>query len=304
MNTVTKITFLDHKGEKFFGEGPARLLQGIEETGSVRAAAMAMDMAYSKALRIMKHAESVLGFPLTARSAGGKAGGGSRLTPEGKAWLEKYEAYRSACVAANLEMLRKFFPRVGCVIMASGMSTRFGRNKLMEEFNGAPMILQALHVTEGLQQRVVVTRHADVAELCRKRQVAVVLHELPHRNDTIRLGLEALHGCDGCIFLPGDQPLLRRETLAELIRSWELQQEKIIRPVCEGVPGSPVLFPQWAFPELMSLPEGKGGNWVIHRHPEQVAAFSVSDPCELMDADTPETLQQLREKLLQHTKKG
>ena len=45
MKAVTKITFLDDNNEKFFGEGPARLLHGVEKSGSLRAAAISMDMA-------------------------------------------------------------------------------------------------------------------------------------------------------------------------------------------------------------------------------------------------------------------
>ena len=68
-----------------------------------------MGMAYSKAIRILKHAEEVLGFPLTSRSVGGVSGGGSRLTDEGKEWIEKYEAYRNACVLANRRLYLEFF---------------------------------------------------------------------------------------------------------------------------------------------------------------------------------------------------
>ena len=50
MQAVTKIYFLNDNGEKFFGEGPCRLLRLVEQTGSLRAAAAAMEMAYSKAL--------------------------------------------------------------------------------------------------------------------------------------------------------------------------------------------------------------------------------------------------------------
>ena len=109
MEAVTKIVFLDENREKFFGEGPYRLLRGVEQTGSLRSAAAAMGMAYSKALRILNHAEAALGFPLTRRSAGGISGGGSRLTPEGKEWIEKYEAYRDACVLANRRLYLEFF---------------------------------------------------------------------------------------------------------------------------------------------------------------------------------------------------
>lgn len=291
MKAVTKIIFRNDAGEKFFGEGPAQLLNGIEEKGSLRAAAMAMDMAYTKALRIMKNAEKALGFPLTTRVAGGKDGGGSKLTPEGKAWLAKYEAYRAACVEANERIYRQFFPTIGCVIMASGMGKRFGGNKLMADFAGEPMILRALKATDGLaQKRVVVTRHEDVAGLCRERGVDVVLHDLPHRSDTVRLGLEALEDCDCCMFLPGDQPLLRKETVAVLIERWKQSPERIIRPVHDDTPGSPVLFPAWAFPELKTLPEGKGGAVVMKKHPDAVLPVEIDDPYELADADTPETL--------------
>ena len=110
MKAVTKITFLDDNNEKFFGEGPVRLLHGIEETGSLRAAAMAMDMAYTKALKLIRNAENALGIALIRRSTGGKDGGGSCLTPEGKEWLERYEAYRNACVQANSRLYLEFFP--------------------------------------------------------------------------------------------------------------------------------------------------------------------------------------------------
>ena len=92
MKAVTKVIFLDEAGEKFFGEGPCRLLHGVEETGSLRAAALSMGMAYTKALN------------------GGRDGGGSSLTPEGKEWLQRYEAYRDACAEAGRRLYLDFFP--------------------------------------------------------------------------------------------------------------------------------------------------------------------------------------------------
>ena len=69
-----------------------------------------MGMAYTKALKLLKHAEQALGFSLTARTAGGRDGGGSVLTPEGKEWLERYEQYRDACIQANEKLYLEFFP--------------------------------------------------------------------------------------------------------------------------------------------------------------------------------------------------
>ena len=291
MKASTRITFFDDQGEKFFGEGPARLLQCVEEQGSLRSAAMAMGMAYTKAMKLVKQAESSLGYSLIARTTGGKDGGGSILTPEGKRWLLTYEAYRDACVKSNQTLYRQFFPQTGCVIMASGLGKRFGSNKLMADFHGAPLIQRALDATEGLfAHRVVVTRHESVAALCRSQNVDVVLHDLPHRSDTVRLGLEALPELDACMFLPGDQPLLRRETVAMLLETRKEYPDRIIRPAYEDTEGSPVLFPAWTFPALLNLPEGKGGGAVIRQHPQQVYRVSISNPFELADADTPEAL--------------
>ena len=295
MKPVTKILFTDDNGIKFFGEGPLRLLRSVEKTGSLRAAAMEMEMAYSKASKLLKQAEANLGFALTTRSTGGKDGGGSVLTPEGKRWLRQYEAYRDACIKANRSLYRRFFPNLGCVIMASGMGKRFGGNKLMADFRGKPMIQRALDATEGLfSRRVVVTRHESVAQLAREQNVDVVLHDLPHRSDTVRLGLEALGDLDACMFLPGDQPLIRRETVAMLLENWKENPDSIIRPAYEDNEGSPVVFPAWAFPELKNLPEGKGGGVVIRKHPHEVLRVSVSNPFELADADTPSTLELLK----------
>lgn len=294
MKPVTKITLTDDNGIKFFGEGPLRLLRAVERTGSLRAAATEMEMAYSKATKLIKQAETSLGFPLTTRSTGGKDGGGSVLTSEGKRFLEQYEAYRDACIRENRRLYREHFPRTGCVIMASGLGKRFGSNKLMADFHGKPLFLRAVDATEGLfDERVVVTRHADVAEVCRNLNIPVVLHDLPHRSDTVRLGLEALGDVDCCLFCPGDQPLLRRCTVEIMLENWKMFQKLIFRPCFEDTPGSPVLFPRWAFPELRSLPEGKGGGYVIRNHPDSVHTVQVPTAFELADADTPEMLELL-----------
>lgn len=297
MKAVTKLQLLDDAGQRIFGEGPCRLLHLVEQTGSLRSAAASMEMAYSKALKLIRQAETALGFPLTARCAGGRGGGGSTLTPEGRAFLEAYEAYRDACVQANRELYRRYFPTVGCVIMASGLGKRFGGNKLMADFRGQPMIARILNATENLHlRRVAVTRHEDVAALCRERGVTAVVHDLPGRNDTVRLGLNAVGDVDGCLFCPADQPLLRRDSVAALVSAWKEEPDFLWCFSFEDQSGAPILFPKWAFPELARLPEGKGGSYVVQKYPERVRKVPVRDRWELMDVDRSEDLAFLAER--------
>lgn len=189
------------------------------------------------------------------------------------------------------------FGHTGCVIMASGLGKRFGANKLMADFRGEPMICKILDATEGLFfNRIVVTRHESVANLCTSRDVPVILHDLPHRSDTVRLGLEVMSDLDHCMFCPGDLPLLKQDTIASLLLCAQNKPDSIWRTCCENTPGSPVLFPRWTFPELQSLPDGKGGSWVIKNHPDKTDMLHISDPWELMDVDTRETLELLKRK--------
>ena len=78
---------------KCFGPGVAQLLALVDELHSLRAAAMSMSMAYSKAWTVIRSAEEGLGFKLLTSTAGGKHGGGAVLTPEAERLLAAYEAY-------------------------------------------------------------------------------------------------------------------------------------------------------------------------------------------------------------------
>lgn len=205
---------------------------------------------------------------------------------------------------------------VGCVIMASGLSRRFGTNKLLADFCGQPMLCRAFDATAtpGIAARIVVTRSEEVQALCRAHGVPVLLHSLPGRNDTVRLGLSALleqqPELSGCMFLPGDQPLLRRETVETMTErfcreqpsptEWQKETEREIfrlgfrvRNDPSPLTGSPVLFEKGLFQELLTLPQGMGGSVLLRKYPAHVHTVYIADRNELADADTPEALAQL-----------
>lgn len=190
------------------------------------------------------------------------------------------------------------FGRLGCVIMASGLGKRFGGNKLMTDFRGRPMIQWALDATEGIfARRIVVTCHKEVERLCRLRGVNVLLHDLPYRSDTVRLGLAAVsEETEGCLFCPGDQPLLRRDTVAALAVSAVNDRNVIWRPVWEDMEGAPVLFPKWSFPELLTLPQGCGGSFLMKKYPERIRRVPVRDRYEILDVDSRQDLEFLQER--------
>ncbi|NLV98360.1 MAG: LysR family transcriptional regulator [Clostridiaceae bacterium] len=74
-----------------FGPGPVRLLQYIDETGSVSEACAAMNLSYSKGWQLLNNMEEGLGFKVIKRFHGGAGGGKSELTANGKYLMAKYE---------------------------------------------------------------------------------------------------------------------------------------------------------------------------------------------------------------------
>lgn len=189
--------------------------------------------------------------------------------------------------------------KIGCVIMASGMARRFGSNKLLHDFHGEPIMVRILRSVKaaGIDYPIVVTRHSEVVELCRAEGIPAILHELPRRSDTVRLGMEYLldvcPDLGGIMFAASDQPCLRWQSIAALCDALKAQPDCIHRLSYRGTAGNPVLFPRSTFGELCHLPEGKGGGAVVKLHPELVRFVEVADEKELVDVDTPEILQSL-----------
>ena len=94
---------------KAFGEGPCRLLEQVEETGSLNKAAARMELSYTKAWHVLKRSEKELGFSLLVREVGGREGGGSALTPQGRDMVRRYRAFCQEAEEALNSLYQKHF---------------------------------------------------------------------------------------------------------------------------------------------------------------------------------------------------
>lgn len=70
-------------GQKLGGHDRVELLAAIASTGSITSAAKAVGMSYKGAWDAIEAMNNLAGEPLLERAAGGKGGGGTRLTPRG-----------------------------------------------------------------------------------------------------------------------------------------------------------------------------------------------------------------------------
>lgn len=87
---TAKVKLTWNTDERFFGPGICQLLEKIQQTGSIQAAAGEMEMSYTKAWKILNRAEREMGIPLIARVSGGRKGGSSTLTKAGERAIREF----------------------------------------------------------------------------------------------------------------------------------------------------------------------------------------------------------------------
>jgi molybdate transport system regulatory protein len=90
----TKIWIADQNEEVIFGMGRVKILEAIEQHGSINAAAKSLKMSYRAVWGRIKATEERMGKELVIRTTGGAAGGGSALTPFAKELIGTFKSFR------------------------------------------------------------------------------------------------------------------------------------------------------------------------------------------------------------------
>jgi molybdate transport system regulatory protein len=93
-----------------FGDGRARLLELIDRHGSINKAVAEVGMSYRAAWGYIQELEAAAGFAFLDRRPGGGGRGGAHLTPEGRAFLERYWTFRRALDAVVSRQFARAFP--------------------------------------------------------------------------------------------------------------------------------------------------------------------------------------------------
>ena len=75
----------------FIGIGRMKLLEGVNEFGSITEAARSMKMSYRQAWELIDSMNKQAKKPLVITSAGGAGGGGTKVTDEGLNLIKQYK---------------------------------------------------------------------------------------------------------------------------------------------------------------------------------------------------------------------
>jgi len=198
------------------------------------------------------------------------------------------------------------------LVLAAGRSSRMGEPKALLELGGRTFLQACVETLwdGGCSSVTAVIASPDAAFAARSAGASIAQGQPDGEQiDSLRSGLEEL-GDDvaAAVVLPVDHPRVRPATVATLLAAWREELESvgaagrgaveaavpIVRPVHDGRPGHPTLFPHRVWPRLQDTRLSDGARSVVES--EQLVDVPVDDPGILVDIDTPADLERERER--------
>jgi len=205
---------------------------------------------------------------------------------------------------ASTEPVTAKTPKVGALLMAAGQSRRMGPdNKLLAEIGGRAMVR---HVAEALTASQVASVHCVTGHQAETVVAALsgLSLTLVHNPDyagglasSLKRGIAALpQDLDAVLVCLGDMPLVKPDVMDKLIAAFDpLEGRSICIPTWQGKRGNPVLIGRSLFSEIQSLTGDIGAKAIINDHPDATCEVAMPDNSVLLDADTPDRLQEIRD---------
>lgn len=180
------------------------------------------------------------------------------------------------------------------VLLAAGQSKRFGdRNKLELEFLGKPVGLHVVTALENMpfRERIVVTDGCSLDFAGRDFTVVHNPDAATGMGGSVRLGVQCARQLDAAAVLIAlaDMPRVTSSHIYHLLDAAD--GDEAVVASSDGVqPRPPALFGRGRFNFLMGLKGDMGARELV-----RAGKHVVTTPAELIDIDTPEDLEKLRQ---------
>ena len=194
-------------------------------------------------------------------------------------------------------------PEISALILAAGSSSRIDGFKPLLRIGPKSILEHALDLFRLPAIREIVTvvghRSEELVPMLRDRQARFVVNENFGAGmfTSIQAGVTALaDSCAGFFLLPVDIPLVRQETIIQLLEAYAADPTRvIIHPQYQGRCGHPPLISAKLFKPILAHTGDGGLRALLRAHQAQALVLPVDDPLILKDIDTTDDLQILRD---------
>ena len=177
---------------------------------------------------------------------------------------------------------------ITAIVLASGYSSRMGKNKLLLLKDGIPMIE---HIFQQLckinfHEVIVVTQYEKIKTLAKLYGYKTIINNESQIgiSKSIELGVNNTNLNSNFMFFTGDQPFLTSKVIEKIIQISDTQH--IVVPRFLGVNKSPVIFGYIYKKELLKLNGDVGGKEVIKNNLNSVKYIEFSKGHDFLDIDT------------------
>lgn len=159
--------------------------------------------------------------------------------------------------------------KITAIIMASGLSTRMGANKLLLNYNNKPIIQYVFEAVKNslFYDVIVISQYDEIKNISKNYEFKYVHNENAYmgQSESIKLGILNSKPCDGYMFFVGDQPLIDDIYIKNMICAFYKNPDYIVIPKCKGKTGNPVIFPFSKKEELLKLKNDEKGKKIINK---------------------------------------
>jgi len=187
--------------------------------------------------------------------------------------------------------------------MAAGNSTRYGKtNKLLEKIDDISLIdttIKNLNF-DSFTKIIMVVSSDEIIKIAKKNNIEYIVNDNPKAGigRTIRLGLNKIdNNLSGYMFLVCDQPMLKKQSILNLIDFWKENSSSICCLAHNNKRGNPVIFPNSTLNELKNLNDDESGKKVILNNIDLLKEYHIQNELELFDIDTLNDLAKLKKAL-------
>ena len=181
---------------------------------------------------------------------------------------------------------------ISAIILASGYSSRMGKNKLLLKYRGRSLIQHTIEIIQkcGFSEVILSAREEEIIEIGNRYVLKVIKNESAVKgiSESIKLGVIQASDTDGYMFFTADQPFLDIDSIKELIHEFIESSNYIIVPRCDGRRGNPVIFPCSFKEDFLKLEGDVGGKIIINKNLDKVKFVEIGDSTKLFDIDTNE----------------
>lgn len=198
-------------------------------------------------------------------------------------------------------------PDIAAIVLAAGRATRFsggveGRTKLVEDFDGRPLVRHAVEAALGAGAKpvVVVTGHARDAVVAALGGLAYTEASNPRYAEgiasSVAAGIAALpEDCAGALVLLADMPRVDAAMCGKLIDVFlAMPIADAVVPVVDGRRGNPALLSRRLFADAMRLSGDEGARRLLAQPGVETVEVELAGASAALDIDTPEALAALR----------